>query len=187
MNAAETGGATGGSVTTPAVTTTPVASPAPATGTFSAEYVRELREEAKAHRLTAQEQTALAKTAQEAAVKATADAEALIATSKLAADEKLLRAELKAIALKAGIVDLDGLKLADVSKLKLNEQGELEKGEEFITELKAAKPYLFGTVGATTSTTKGKPAASASNTPVDVSAMTSEQYRAYKKSLGITT
>ena len=58
--------------------------------------------------------------------------------------EALLRAELKAHALKEGIVDLDALKLADLSKVKINEQGVVEGAEELFKSLKESKPYLFG-------------------------------------------
>jgi len=56
----------------------------------------------------------------------------------------VIRAELKAAALKAGMVDLDGLKLADLSNVKLNDAGEVEGADTLMEELKKSKPYLFG-------------------------------------------
>lgn len=60
------------------------------------------------------------------------------------AEARLIRAELKTEAIRAGIVDPDGLKLIDVSALKLNEDGEFEGAAELISEFKHAKPWLFG-------------------------------------------
>lgn len=60
------------------------------------------------------------------------------------AEARLIRAELKTEAIRAGIVDPDGLKLIDVSALKFNEDGEFEGATELISEFKRAKPWLFG-------------------------------------------
>lgn len=60
------------------------------------------------------------------------------------AEARLIRAELKAEAIRAGIVDPDGLKLIDISALKLNDSGEFEAAAELISEFKQAKPWLFG-------------------------------------------
>jgi hypothetical protein len=53
------------------------------------------------------------------------------------------------------MVDLDGLKLADLSSVKLNEQGEVEGADALMESLKKSKPWLFGTPN--TSHTGGKP------------------------------
>ncbi|WP_426102921.1 hypothetical protein [Pseudomonas sp. PSPC3-3] len=122
-------------------------------GSFSAEYVRELRAENKGLRLkntelqtkydsfevekaaaiktAVEEAAALAKT--EALKEATADA-----------DKRVLLAELKGEAVKAGLVDLDQLKLLDVDKVKLVD-GKLDGAEALFNSLKESKPYLFGT------------------------------------------
>ena len=121
--------------------------------TFSREYVHELREENKAIRLRAQQ--AEAKVSEYETKLADADKatkEAVKAAEKAGA-EKLVRAEVKAMAVKAGIVDIDGLNLADLSKVKFNDKGELEGGQEAIDALKASKPYLF-TQPSTSSTTQ---------------------------------
>jgi hypothetical protein len=57
---------------------------------------------------------------------------------------RLILAELKAESLKAGMIDLDGVKLVDLSGAKLNDQGEFEQAAELVTELKRNKPWLFG-------------------------------------------
>jgi hypothetical protein len=58
-------------------------------------------------------------------------------------EAQLVRAELKAEAIRAGIIDLDGLKLIDLSEVKLTEDGEVEGAPALLTRLKKAKPWLF--------------------------------------------
>ncbi len=60
------------------------------------------------------------------------------------ARERLVRAELKAEAVRAGMVDLDGLKLIDTGAVKLSDAGEVEGGAALMREMKRAKPWLFG-------------------------------------------
>jgi hypothetical protein len=67
---------------------------------------------------------------------------------KLAAMEadmaaRVLRAEMKVHALRAGMVDLDGLKLLDMGALSLDERGEVAGGEAAMAALRRAKPWLF--------------------------------------------
>lgn len=62
-----------------------------------------------------------------------------------AATNKLKFAELKAAAIKAGIIDLDLVKLADVSKITVGEDGEVSGVDEVISAMQAAKPHFFGT------------------------------------------
>jgi hypothetical protein len=57
---------------------------------------------------------------------------------------RLIRAELKAEAVRAGMVDLDGLKLIDAGTLSLNEAGEVEGGAALMMQLRRSKPWLFG-------------------------------------------
>jgi hypothetical protein len=56
----------------------------------------------------------------------------------------LLRASLRAEATRAGMIDLDGLKLLDASELTLDDNGEVVGGVTLMTSLKRAKPWLFG-------------------------------------------
>lgn len=60
-----------------------------------------------------------------------------------AADARLLRAELKAEAIRAGMVDLDGLKLLDLSGVALTDAGEVENGSALMARLRRDKPWLF--------------------------------------------
>lgn len=111
---------------------------------FSREYVHELREENKSWRTKHQESETARKTAEDAAKAADTTSQGKIKEVQSAADQRVIRAELKAAAIKAGMVDLDGLKLADLSKVKLNDEGEVEGADELMESMKKGKPYLFG-------------------------------------------
>lgn len=82
-------------------------------------------------------------------------AEAALSRLQVDIETKLIRAELKAEAVKAGMVDLDGLKLIDASEVRLNDAGELAEAGVVITRLKKAKPWLFG--GAASSSAAANP------------------------------
>lgn len=59
----------------------------------------------------------------------------------------LLHAGLRAEATRAGMVDLDGLKLIDTGELSLDDNGEVVGGAALMVSLKRAKPWLFGLSG----------------------------------------
>ena len=59
------------------------------------------------------------------------------------ANQRLVRAELKSHALRAGIIDLDCLKLLDISDMALDEQGELPNASSALAQLKRDKPWVF--------------------------------------------
>lgn len=149
--------------------------------TFSKDYVRELRHESAGYRTKAQDAEKKAQEATDAAAKATKEADDKIAAATTAANDRIVRAELKAEAIKAGMVDLDGLKLADLSKVKLNDAGEVEGAEALMEEMKKAKPYLFSTSTTTTSTEKKPPPKG--DEKVDVTKMTAAEYKAHKQEL----
>ena len=151
--------------------------------TFSREYVAELRGENATYRTKAKEEAAKREAAEAAAKKAAEEAEAKVKETQTAADQRIIRAELKAEALKAGMVDLDGLKLADLSKVKLNDKGEVEGAEDLMKALKESKPYLFKAGTSTSSTdTKPKPTESKEKSAKD---MTDAEWKAEKKRRGI--
>jgi hypothetical protein len=87
----------------------------------------------------------------------TAKHEAEKAALQSEADQRVIRAELKALAAKEGMVDLDGLKLADLSKVKLTENGDVEGATELFAALKKDKPYLFGAAQGNSSTQAAPP------------------------------
>ncbi len=57
---------------------------------------------------------------------------------------KLVQAELRTAAARAGMIDLDGVKLVDTASLAVNEAGELQGGPEIMARLRQEKPWLFG-------------------------------------------
>jgi hypothetical protein len=134
---------------------------------FSSDYVKELRRENAHYRTKAKEN-------EEAAQKAAKDAEEVTAKAKTEADARIIRAELKAAALKAGMIDLDGLKLADLSKVTLKDDGTLDGADDMMKGLKETKPYLFG--NADTSTHTGKPPPAVPPAAKKASEMTADEY-----------
>ncbi|MCF3945295.1 hypothetical protein AiwAL_04735 [Acidiphilium sp. AL] len=76
--------------------------------------------------------------------------------------EKLKRAELKIEAVRAGMIDLDGLKLIDLDQVELGEDGGVTDAASIMTRLKREKPWLFG--AASSSSTAGVPRAEPSRT-----------------------
>lgn len=57
---------------------------------------------------------------------------------------RLVQAELRTEAVRAGMVDLDGVKLIDAGLVKVDEAGGVVDGAGVIAALRAAKPWLFG-------------------------------------------
>ncbi len=57
---------------------------------------------------------------------------------------RLLQAELRTEAVRAGMVDLDGVKLIDPTTVAVNDAGDLADGAGVMAALRAAKPWLFG-------------------------------------------
>ncbi len=51
-------------------------------------------------------------------------------------DTRLIRAEMKAEAIRAGMIDLDGLKLLDLSAVRLNEKAEIDDASGLMARLK---------------------------------------------------
>jgi hypothetical protein len=84
-------------------------------------------------------------------------AERDLAETVRAAEQRLIRAELKAEALRAGMVDLDGIKLAEIDTLSIDDKGEVPGAAALMQQLKRAKPWLFG--GVSTSSGARAPAA----------------------------
>jgi len=84
-----------------------------------------------------------------------ADLERRLNELEASTNARLVRAELKAVAVRAGMVDLDGLKLIDVDKLTLDDDGSVKGAGEVMRDLRRAKPWLFG--GASTSSSSPAP------------------------------
>lgn len=158
----------------------PVQTPEPQPETFSKEYVRELRAENSGWRLKHKEARDAADAAEAAAKAASEAAEAKVGEVSKAAEQRIIRAELKAHAVKAGIVDLDGLKLVDLSSVKLDANGEVEGADALIESLKKAKPYLFGPPN---SSSTQPPPSKDPPPPKAAKDLTKEEYEAAKKAL----
>jgi hypothetical protein len=90
------------------------------------------------------------------------------------ARSRIVQAELKAEAVRAGMVDLDGLKLLDAAAIKLNAAGEVEDAAALMRDLRRAKPWLFG--GASSSSTAAAPAAQVPQTK-PATAMSHEEWQ----------
>lgn len=56
---------------------------------------------------------------------------------------RLIQAELRLEAFKAGMVDMDGLKLADLGQVSVTKDGDVQGGPELMAQLQASKPWLF--------------------------------------------
>ncbi len=139
---------------------------------FSADYVKELRRENAHFRTRAKEQEELAQ-------KALEEAQKLSQELKQEAEARIIQAELKAVALKAGMFDLDGLKLADISAVRLEEDGQITGADALMAQLKKDKPYLFSTA-LSSSTHTGRAPSADTVKPRRASEMTAEEYAAAK-------
>ena len=93
---------------------------------------------------------------------------------------RLIRAELKTEAVRAGMVDLDGLKLIDASTVTLNESGDVVGGAALMMQLRRSKPWLFG--GASSSSSAAPPPSRAPSAKL-ATEMTYEEWRAARAEL----
>ena len=57
---------------------------------------------------------------------------------------RLVQSELRTEALRAGMVDLDGVRLIDPAAVQLTEAGTLDGGAALMARLRQDKPWLFG-------------------------------------------
>ena len=116
-----------------------------------------------------------------AELRARADAlEQLLGDVRKEAESRLMRAELKAEAIRAGMVDLDGLKLLDQSAIKLTPSGDVEGIGPVMAQLKRDKPWLF--TGASSSSPLTAPPAQPPRQK-RATEMTDAEYRAARAEL----
>jgi hypothetical protein len=71
-------------------------------------------------------------------------AEAALAEARQTTTERLMRSELKAAAIQAGMIDLDGIKLIDMSDVEISDAGDIVDADAVFIKLKRTKPWLFG-------------------------------------------
>jgi hypothetical protein len=76
--------------------------------------------------------------------------------ARAASDRRAIQAELRAEAARRGMVDLDGLKLADLGDVTIDEEGVVHGAATLMTKLRRDKPWLFG--AASSSSVAGAPA-----------------------------
>ncbi|MGR3717167.1 MAG: hypothetical protein ACU0B1_10510 [Thermohalobaculum sp.] len=69
--------------------------------------------------------------------------EGVLAETRAAGDARLMAAELRAEALRAGIVDLDGLRLLDRPEVSVSADGQVHGADRAVARLRRDKPYLF--------------------------------------------
>ena len=99
------------------------------------------------------------------AKKALEDSATAVRAATDAANDRIIRVELRAAAIAAGIVDIDALALLDRSSVKLNDAGEVIGAAEAIAAMKAAKPWAFQASGQQTGTTSTSAKAPLSGDP----------------------
>ncbi|OYV52248.1 MAG: hypothetical protein B7Z78_06290 [Rhodospirillales bacterium 20-60-12] len=84
-------------------------------------------------------------------------AERLLEDHKHATDLRIAAVELKAEAIRAGMIDLDGLKLIEPDDLKFIEPGNTATASEIIDRLRNSKPWLFSARSSSSGATAPKP------------------------------
>ena len=95
-------------------------------------------------------------------------------------ESRLVAAHLRTEAVRAGMIDLDGLKLVDASNVKLGPDDKLIGSRELMEGLRRTKPWLFG------STSSSSIAAAPALKPVHQKTaldMTAEEYASARASL----
>ncbi len=108
------------------------------------------------------------------------------ATEDMAAEVAALRArvvqaELRTEAVRAGMVDLDGVRLIDASGLVLGPDG-VEGAAELVARMREAKPWLFGRGGVSSSSAGRAPVAAAPKAKTAME-MSEEEWRAARAEL----
>jgi hypothetical protein len=95
-------------------------------------------------------------------------------------ESRLVTANLRTEAVRAGMIDLDGLKLVDRSALLLDEDDKIVGGRELMTDLRRNKPWLFNAASSSSAAT-----APASQPPRPKMAidMTEEEYAAARNAV----
>lgn len=71
------------------------------------------------------------------------------------AKDNAMLADLKVAAIRAGMIDLDGIKLLDLSGVRAGDDGQVPDAANLMSDLKRHKPWLFG--GSSTSSAKEAP------------------------------
>ena len=94
---------------------------------------------------------------------------------------RLVQAELRTEAVRAGMVDLDGVRLLDASGLALGPDG-VEGAAELVARMRDAKPWLFGR-GGTSSSSAGRAPRAAPPKAKTAMEMSEDEWRAARAEL----
>lgn len=103
-----------------------------------------------------------------------------LADTEQDAKSRVIRSELKVEAVRAGIIDLDGLKLLDLRDVQVSADGELTNGVELVAQFRRAKPWLFAVPSS--SSVANPPPAQPPRQKL-ATEMTDEEYRAARAAL----
>ena len=76
-----------------------------------------------------------------------------IAMLRIDFQSRLITANLRTEAVRAGMIDLDGLKLIDLSEVRLDENDKVVGGRKIMADLRRTKPWLFGVVSTSSAAT----------------------------------
>src|ERR1700744_1094124 len=67
-------------------------------------------------------------------------------------ESRLLQANLRTEAVRAGMIDLDGLKLIDTASVKVDSEGNILDGKALMVAMRKQKPWLFGAMSSSSTT-----------------------------------
>jgi hypothetical protein len=76
-----------------------------------------------------------------------------IAKLRIDFQSRLITANLRTEAVRAGMIDLDGLKLVDLSEVRLDENDKVVGGRNIMADLRRNKPWLFGVASTSSAAT----------------------------------
>ena len=113
--------------------------------------------------------------------KSAAEYEGEISQMRTEYDSRLILARMQTEAVRAGIIDLDGLRLADLSAVTLRPDDKLVGAKEAMESLRRSKPWLFGAALSSSSSAAAPPSHSAR--PRSALEMTEEEYIAARAAL----
>jgi hypothetical protein len=109
-----------------------------------------------------------------------AQLESSLLEARSTADQRLIQVELRAEAIKAGMVDLDGLKLIEPGSVSIDEHGTVHGASTVMTRLRRDKPWLFGSQS---SSSAAPVPAHGSTRPKSATDMSLDEWRAARADL----
>ena len=96
-------------------------------------------------------------------------------------EARLVNAHMRTEALRSGMIDVDGIKLADLSSVKLGSDDKLVGASDVIEALKRTKPWLFGV--STSSSSAAIPPSSLPPRPKSALEMSDDEYHSARAAL----